>query len=111
MHTSQSCYEPTKTGRRPLHTSRRFATNNSIKLAEQEIKSKPEILLPTEYQQFAKVFSEKASERFPPSRPYDHAIELKPDAPATLPAKAIRLPTDELVAAKKFIDDNRNWNV
>jgi hypothetical protein len=77
------------------------------KLAEQAIKSKPEILLPTEYQQFAKVFSEKALERFPPSRPYDHAIDLKPDAPATLPAKAIRLPTDELVAAKKFIDDNR----
>jgi hypothetical protein len=29
------------------------------KLAEQEIKSKPEVLLPTEYQPFAKVFSEK----------------------------------------------------
>jgi hypothetical protein len=77
------------------------------KLAEQAIKLKPEVLLPTEYQQFAKVFSEKASERFPPSRPYDHAIDLKPDAPATLLAKAIRLPTDELVAAKKFIDENR----
>jgi hypothetical protein len=34
-------------------------------------------------------------------------INLRPDAPATLPAKAIRLPTDELVAAKKFIDENR----
>jgi hypothetical protein len=49
------------------------------KLAEQAIKLKPEILLPTEYQQFAKVFSKKASERFPPSRPYDHTIDLKPD--------------------------------
>jgi hypothetical protein len=66
-----------------------------------------EVQLPTEYRSFAKVFSEKASERFPPPRPYDHAIDLKPDAPATLPAKAIRLPADELVAAKKFIDENR----
>jgi hypothetical protein len=77
------------------------------KLAEQASKTKTEVLLPTEYQQFAKVFSEKASERFPPQRPYDHAIDLKPDAPATLPAKAIRLPADELVAAKKFINENR----
>jgi hypothetical protein len=77
------------------------------KLAEQAIKLKPEVLLPAEYRQFAKVFSEKASEQFLPSRPYDHAIDLKPDAPATLPAKAIRLPTDKLVAAKKFIDENR----
>jgi hypothetical protein len=76
------------------------------KLAEQATKLKPEVLLPTEYRRFAKVFSEKASERFPPSRPYDHAIDLKPDAPATLPAKAIRLPTDELITAKKFIDEN-----
>jgi hypothetical protein len=72
------------------------------KLAEQAIKLKSEVILPTEYQQFAKVFSEKASERFPPSRPYDHAIDLKPDAPATLPAKAIRLPTDELVSGKEI---------
>jgi hypothetical protein len=77
------------------------------KLAEQANKTKLEVQLPTEYQSFAKVFSEKASERFPPPRPYDHAIDLKPDAPATLPAKAIRLPADELVAAKKFIDENR----
>jgi hypothetical protein len=77
------------------------------KLAEQANKTKTEVQLPAEYRSFAKVFSEKASERFPPPRPYDHAIDLKPDAPATLPAKAIRLPADELVAAKKFIDENR----
>ena len=77
------------------------------KLAEQAIKLKPEVTLPPQYQQFAKVFSEKASERFPPSRPYDHAIDLKPDAPATLPAKAIRLPEDELLATKIFLDENK----
>ena len=30
--------------------------------------------LPTQYQKFAKVFSEEESNRFPPSRPWDHAI-------------------------------------
>jgi hypothetical protein len=77
------------------------------KLAEAANKLKAEVTLPPEYQQFAKVFSEKASERFPPSRPYDHAIDLKPDAPATLPAKAIRLPADEMVAAQEFIAENQ----
>jgi hypothetical protein len=77
------------------------------KLAEQAIKLKPEVTLPLKYQWFAKVFSEKASERFPPSRPYDHAIDLKPDAPATLPAKAIRFPADELIAAKEFVKENQ----
>jgi hypothetical protein len=77
------------------------------KLAEQAIKLKPEVTLPPEYQRFAKVFSEKASERFPPSRPYDHAIDLKPGAPASLPAKAARLPADELMAAKDFVEENQ----
>jgi hypothetical protein len=77
------------------------------KLAEQATKLKPEVTLPPEYQRFTKVFSEKASERFPPSRPYDHAIDLKPDAPASLPAKAARLPADELIAAKEFVEENQ----
>ncbi|RPD55761.1 hypothetical protein L227DRAFT_484415, partial [Lentinus tigrinus ALCF2SS1-6] len=34
----------------------------------------PDYLLP-----YRQVFDDKASERMPPSRPYDHAIELKPD--------------------------------
>jgi hypothetical protein len=77
------------------------------KLAEQATKLKPEVTLPPEYQRFTKVFSKKASERFPPSRPYDHAIDLKPDAPASLPAKAARLPADELIAAKNFVEENQ----
>jgi hypothetical protein len=76
------------------------------KLAEQALKTKEEVTLPPEYQEFAKVFSKEESTRFPPSRPYDHAIDLKPDAPPTLPAKAIRLPADELEATRKFLDKN-----
>ena len=43
--------------------------------------------LPVQYQKFAKVFSEEESNRFPPSRPWDHAIELKSDAPTALNCK------------------------
>jgi hypothetical protein len=83
------------------------------KISEQTNHSKPPISLisfrhkPNFPNTITKVFSEKASERFPPSRPYDHAIELKPDAPASLPAKAARLPADELIAAKEFVEENQ----
>ena len=43
-----------------------------------------EIAIPPEYKRFASVFSDEESQRFPPSRPWDHAIELKPDAPSHL---------------------------
>src|SRR5580693_605776 len=36
--------------------------------------------IPPHYWMFGRVFSEEASHEFPPSRPWDHAIELKPGA-------------------------------
>jgi hypothetical protein len=36
-------------------------------------------LLPKAYHEYKSVFEKEASERFPESRPWDHAIDLKPD--------------------------------
>ncbi|ESK80604.1 hypothetical protein Moror_15557, partial [Moniliophthora roreri MCA 2997] len=45
-----------------------------------EIKAKPlDELLPTYLSDYTDQFEKKKAERFPPSRPYDHAIDLKPD--------------------------------
>jgi hypothetical protein len=41
-------------------------------------------LIPKQYHQHWRVFSEEAAQCFPPSRPDDHTIELKPGAPAKL---------------------------
>src|ERR1700744_5772547 len=38
-----------------------------------------ESILPTEYEPWRDVFEQKAAERFPKKRPWDHAIELKED--------------------------------
>jgi hypothetical protein len=46
---------------------------------------------------YSRVFSKEASHKFPPSRPWDHAIELKPGAPAALPSKLIPLSQAEQV--------------
>ena len=62
--------------------------------------------IPWQYQQFTKVFSEEASHEFPPARVWDHAIELKPDAPAALPGKIYPLSQTELQELQKFIDEH-----
>jgi hypothetical protein len=63
--------------------------------------------VPAEYQCHAVVFSEKASHRFPPSRPEDHVIQLKPDAPDMIKCKTYPLTKTEMDMAKKFLDENQ----
>src|ERR1700761_9778958 len=48
-------------------------------LARSKARDGRTMIIPKEYRGFASVFSEEA-ERFPPSRPWDHAIDLKPNA-------------------------------
>jgi hypothetical protein len=52
---------------------------------------------------YSRVFSEEASHEFPPSQPWDHAIELKPGVPAALPGKLIPLSQAEQVELRSFI--------
>ena len=60
-------------------------TATELAIAAQQYTKAAEI--PTEYRRFAKVFSEEESHRFPPSRDFDHAITLKPDAPSSISCK------------------------
>jgi RNase H-like domain found in reverse transcriptase/Reverse transcriptase (RNA-dependent DNA polymerase)/Integrase zinc binding domain/Chromo (CHRromatin Organisation MOdifier) domain len=55
---------------------------------------------------FKRVFSKEASHEFPPSRPWDHAINLKPGAPAALPGKLIPLSQAELEQLRKFVKEH-----
>jgi hypothetical protein len=59
--------------------------------------------IPEPYQQYSRVFSEDALHEFPPSCIWDHAIELKPNAPAALPGKSIPLSQAEQEELHKFI--------
>jgi hypothetical protein len=56
---------------------RGISTDLAIQAGEQQEATK----IPEEYQDLAQVFDDKASQRFPPSREWDHAINLKPGAP------------------------------
>ena len=56
----------------------------SQQIAEKAIATKGkktfEEMVPAQYQDFAKVFSEEESQRLPDHQPWDHAIDLEPDA-------------------------------
>ncbi len=61
--------------------------------------------VPAEYQQFAKVFSEEESKRYPPKRAWDHAIEFKKDAPEAIDCKVYPMNRIEDEAVQKFLHD------
>ena len=95
--------------RKPLHVPKLPKRIDTLYLARvtfepKEPSVKPKI--PQPYQQFTKVFSEEALHEFPPARVWDHAIELKPDAPATLPGKIYPLSQTELQELQKFMDEH-----
>jgi len=51
--------------------------------------------IPHQYWAFVDVFSDKESKKYPPKRPWDHWIKLKPGAPATLISKTIPISITE----------------
>ena len=59
-----------------------------------------------QYHHHAHIFSNKATQQFPKSHEWDHAIELKPDAPSILDCKIYLLTLTEDIAMQKFIDKN-----
>ena len=62
--------------------------------------------LPSEYEQHTHIFDENAAKCFPPSRPKDHAIRLKPGAPSEINCKVYPLTKQEMEATREFLDKN-----
>jgi len=62
--------------------------------------------IPPQYRQYAKVFSDEESKRFPPERPWDHAIDLKEGAPSTLISQNIHLSQLEQEELKRFLKEH-----
>ena len=75
------------------------------KLAEEN--DKPNVdPLPEEYKRHAYVFGKKESQHFPGPWLWDHAIELKKGAPATIPGKIYAFMQAEQETLTKFIDEH-----
>jgi hypothetical protein len=61
--------------------------------------------IPKEYEKYKKVFNEEKSQRLPSHTIWDHAIELLPNAPTTLPARLLPLNQKEQ-EMQKFIEEH-----
>lgn len=85
--------------------------SHSQRIAEEAAKSQPkkattfEEIVPEEYRSFKKVFSEEESQRLPEHQPWDHKIDLKPDAPETLRSKVYPMSHDEEQELDKFLKE------
>ncbi|GJE91118.1 hypothetical protein PsYK624_072670 [Phanerochaete sordida] len=62
-------------------------------------------LVPKEYHQHKKVFSEEESQRLPKHQPWDHAIDLAPDAPPLIKSKVYPMSPIETEELKRFLED------
>src|SRR6266404_4744393 len=82
-------------------------TINSIStdLVRQAEQYMTKIEVPEKYQRHARVFSEEVAQRFPPKRPWDHAIELKLEAPDVIDCKIYPLTQTEDQALVAFLDE------
>ena len=79
--------------------------NISTELAQRAGQYTQWVEIPAHYKQFAKVFNEEASHRLPRHQPWDHAIDLKKDAPASLNCKIYPLTVGEKQALCKWLDE------
>ena len=61
--------------------------------------------LPEVYKRYASVFSEEEAQRFPPSHPWDHAIDFKSGAPDAIDCKVYPMTCTEDNTLDKFIDE------
>jgi hypothetical protein len=77
----------------------------STKLAIEAEQYTAKVEIPQKYKQHARVFSEEDSQRFPPTRTWDHAINLKPGSPDSLNCKIYPTTPVEKVALKEWINE------
>ena len=75
------------------------------KLAEQYMTQNTQPI-PDEYRRHQRVFGEEESQRFPGPRIWDHAIELKPGAPSTIPGRIYALTQVEQKALETFVQEH-----
>ena len=78
--------------------------NISTELAQKAGQYMKRVEIPSHYWQFAKVFDEEASHCLPQHQPWDHAIDLKPNAPSSLNCKIYPLTAQEKEVLRKWLD-------
>jgi hypothetical protein len=82
-----------------------LSTELATKANEAKAKKTFEQMVLKEYHKYFKVFSEIDLHRLPQHHPWDHAIDLKPNAPKTLKSKVYPISHNEQEVLDKFIEE------
>ncbi|EEB91673.1 hypothetical protein MPER_09934, partial [Moniliophthora perniciosa FA553] len=92
-----------------VHIRLKTSTSQTLAHAAEEKKKTLEELIPPYLLNYREQFEKGAAERFPESRPYDHAIELKPDfKPINKPI--YKLDATQTKLMEEFIEENLRKN-
>jgi hypothetical protein len=83
-----------------------LSTKLAMKAGEGKVKKTFKELVLKEYRCHAKVFSETESHQLPKHQPWNHTIDLKPNAPETLKTKVYPMPINEQKTLDQFIREN-----
>jgi len=63
-------------------------------------------MVPPPYRQYSSVFSEEESHRLPAHKPWDHAIDLIPNANTSIRTKVYPMSTNEQEELQHFLEEN-----
>jgi hypothetical protein len=83
-----------------------LSTKLAIEAGKGRVKKLLEELVPKKCQCHAKVFLESESHKLPKHQPWDHTIDLKPNAPETLKTKVYPMPINKQKTLDQFIQKN-----
>ena len=89
----------------PNHSPIITKLTTATELAAATEQLKPKVTLPPEYERFRPVFSKEATASLPPSRPYDHEINLD-DTFIPKIGKLYLLTPEERQATEAFVDEH-----
>ena len=62
-------------------------------------------MVPSHYCDYARVFSDEAASHLPQHQPWDHTIDLAPEAKAAQKAKIYPMSPNEQMELNKFLDE------
>jgi hypothetical protein len=111
LRGEQACFFPDKSETDAGQTTLRASAKNVVPsstahtdpLPDEEMECFHKVV-PSEYHDFADVFSKEEAKVMPPHRPYDHPIDLDPDT--TPPHGPIySMSENELVVLREYLDD------
>jgi hypothetical protein len=87
-------------------TSMTYSTQLTAEVNEKKYSWPLEEMVSTKYLKQKKVFSEEESHWLPKHQPWDHTIDLKPDAPQQIKLKVYPMPINKQSALNDFIKEN-----